>query len=134
MNNEIKEWWCDALESGEYEQGQGQLHCSMSNTFCCLGVLTDIYIKKTGLGLWNGYVFVPMIENEFNHKKFKQYYLPEEVAKWAEIPIQFYNSELQIIVFSGVKDFKLAHENDENKLSFKDIAKLIREADLIKAE
>jgi len=48
MNQDIKQRWVDALRSGEYEQGLGCLHNSSDNSFCCLGVLTDLYIKEHG--------------------------------------------------------------------------------------
>ena len=46
MNQDIKQRWVDALRSGEYQQGRGCLHDSKNNSFCCLGVLTDLYIKE----------------------------------------------------------------------------------------
>jgi hypothetical protein len=46
MNQDIKQRWVDALRSGEYEQGRGCLHDSNGSSFCCLGVLTDLYIKE----------------------------------------------------------------------------------------
>lgn len=50
MNQEIKQRWIEALRSGEYKQGYENLyHCGK---FCCLGVLTDLYIKEHGLQ-WN---------------------------------------------------------------------------------
>lgn len=45
MNPEIKQKWIEALESGEYEQGQGGLRIEDEggpDKFCCLGVLADI--------------------------------------------------------------------------------------------
>lgn len=45
MNPEVKKMWIDALESGEYKQGQGQLRTAASNKFCCLGVLSDLAYK-----------------------------------------------------------------------------------------
>ena len=44
----IKEWkdkWVAALRSGNYEQGKYCLR-SKQNTYCCLGVLCDIYDNK----------------------------------------------------------------------------------------
>lgn len=38
MDPKIKEAWCQALESGEYKQGQERLK-SPGNKFCCLGVI-----------------------------------------------------------------------------------------------
>lgn len=57
MNREIKEKWVAALRSGEYKQGMGQLRDSSDSRFCCLGVLTDLYIKETGQGKWDSNFF-----------------------------------------------------------------------------
>lgn len=46
MNKKIKEDWVKALRSGKYKQGKGELHNKEDNTFCCLGVLCDLYIKE----------------------------------------------------------------------------------------
>ena len=50
MNLEVKKLWIEALRSDEYKQGRHAL-CSMGASgvkeFCCLGVLVDLYIKKT---------------------------------------------------------------------------------------
>jgi hypothetical protein len=52
MNPEVKVKWTEALRSGKYEQGKGNLKkvsvCSGETkaTFCCLGVLTDLYIEE----------------------------------------------------------------------------------------
>ncbi len=45
MNPSIKQAWTKALRSGDYQQGKENL-CS-NGQFCCLGVLTDLYIKET---------------------------------------------------------------------------------------
>jgi len=47
MNQQIKQRWIEALKSGEYQQGHEALR--YDNKFCCLGVLTDLYIKEHGL-------------------------------------------------------------------------------------
>lgn len=39
-----------ALRSGEYSQCEGRL--KKSNSFCCLGVASDIYAKETGKADW----------------------------------------------------------------------------------
>lgn len=60
MDNRIKGLWLDALRSGEYEQGTGQLRNTLTGhnedtdsfeptgefTYCCLGVLCDLYAKE----------------------------------------------------------------------------------------
>lgn len=51
MDADVKKAWVDALRSGEYKQGQGQL-CQLPGggpKHCCLGVLVDLYVKSTGL-------------------------------------------------------------------------------------
>ena len=51
MNIPVVKKWIEALESGEYKQGQQSLKNS-SLEYCCLGVLTDIYIKECNKGEW----------------------------------------------------------------------------------
>lgn len=41
MKPEIKKIWIEALRSGKYQQGQGAL--KEGDSFCCLGVLCDLY-------------------------------------------------------------------------------------------
>lgn len=75
MDQVIKKKWTEKLRSGEYEQCQGVLH--KGEEFCCLGVLTDIYIKEMGLewipisygyevifeGQHEGYALHPVVRN-----------------------------------------------------------------------
>jgi hypothetical protein len=52
----LRSRWLVALESGEYEQGTDFLR--NENTFCCLGVLCNIYNKenwKKGIYVFNGF-------------------------------------------------------------------------------
>jgi hypothetical protein len=74
MKPEIKEKWLKALRSGEYKQGQENLH-PKDGSFCCLGVLTDIYIKEIGRD-W---------EEDSSCYVFNGCggLLPSEVMKWA---------------------------------------------------
>lgn len=59
MNPEVKADWIAALRSGEYPQTRARLwrHIETGDDsrpagYCCLGVLTDLYNKKTGKGSW----------------------------------------------------------------------------------
>lgn len=45
MKQEIAYQWADALESGKYKQGRHRLKSS-ENTFCCLGVLCDLFKEQ----------------------------------------------------------------------------------------
>lgn len=51
MDGTIAEAWALALESGEYTQGMGVLRTE--GAFCCLGVLCDLHLKRTGAGSWD---------------------------------------------------------------------------------
>lgn len=54
MNKEIKEKWVNALRSGDYHQTAGMLRrkgdefldFTTPDSFCCLGVLCDLYCKS----------------------------------------------------------------------------------------
>ncbi|WP_290738295.1 hypothetical protein [Haliea sp.] len=43
--------WVDALRSGEYKQGVGQLYNQDLDKYCCLGVACKVYEKETGYNL-----------------------------------------------------------------------------------
>lgn len=50
MNPQVKKKWLKALRSGEYEQTAGYL-CRIGkeyDSFCCLGVLCDLYARRRG--------------------------------------------------------------------------------------
>ena len=42
MKKSIAMKWVEALRSGKYKQGTGELHNKKENTYCCLGVLCAI--------------------------------------------------------------------------------------------
>lgn len=110
MNKKIKEDWVKALRSGEYAQGKGELHNKEDNTFCCLGVLCDLYLKAKGL-TWDDKTNIGTS-------------LPTAVVTdWAEMPL------------IGKDDWKVEYKNQSRWLehlndkehSFETIAKLIEE-------
>ena len=41
MTPEKKQQWLDALRSGKYKKGSGQLHVPERDEYCCLGVYCD---------------------------------------------------------------------------------------------
>lgn len=80
MNPTVKAKWLNALRSGEYAQGTERL-CH-EEYFCCLGVLTDLYLKEHEQE-WESrpdeeYGVVRGVNGQFLN-------LPEEVAEWAGI-------------------------------------------------
>lgn len=107
MNNNIK-LWIDALRSGEYKQGRRKL--KNGDTYCCLGVLCDLYAKETGKGKWRE-------DDQFlTDGRTSAFNLPLDVMKWAGVCL----SEGRF-AYGGKS---LVALNDEGK-SFSDIAEII---------
>lgn len=79
MNKRIKSDWIEALRSGDYEQGMEFLN--RDGTFCCLGVLCDIYRKQEGGDIWadNPYDMVKGIKSFRGESSI----LPVIVSDWA---------------------------------------------------
>jgi hypothetical protein len=81
MNQEYKTEWLAALRSGEYDQGKFKLK-HKDNTFCCLGVLCDLYLNKNNL-TWEDFPKNVTGENsEIFFKRFNEFdYLPLSLEK-----------------------------------------------------
>lgn len=77
MKANIKERWLAALRSGDYKQGTDRLR--IENTFCCLGVLCDLYAQETKTD-W--------IVDEIGNYEFLEGWgaLPLDVQDWAQLP------------------------------------------------
>jgi hypothetical protein len=105
MNPEIKQKWIDALRGGEYQQDKYSLKTSKG--FCCLGVLTDLYLKEKNQD-WeiteNGYYTFSEIKDA----------LSNEVANWCDFP--YLNKEAILIEM-----------NDDFGKTFQEIADYIEE-------
>jgi len=111
MNQDIKQRWVDALRFGEYKQGKGCLHDSSDNSFCCLGVLTDLYIKEHDKD-WRKPEDHTRLEFEGQRDV-----LPPSVTTWAGL-------DRSCSLLSGCD---LATRND-NGMSFYELAQLIEDA------
>lgn len=128
MNSEVKKIWIKALLSKKYKQGKGCL--KRGDEYCCLGVLTDLYLKKFHPEIvWNQITDLYPVFKNHNDVDFDKF-LPEEVMKWAGFtlndPIVCYSPEDPA---SGVFEAEgsLAVYNDEGS-SFEEIAAIIQEA------
>jgi len=105
--------WVNALRSKEYKQTKHSLRTT-SDTYCCLGVLCDLYAKDSGNNLWQ--------ENSpYTNYTFDDHAgtLPECVVKWAEI------NNTGTYSFQGIET-SLTVKNDQG-FTFEQIAKLIEE-------
>jgi hypothetical protein len=83
MDQRVKKMWIDALRSGEYQQTTSKL--KLGNSFCCLGVLTDLYNKETGKGSWKELSCVTIFASDDDYTE-EYMHLPREVQKWAGLP------------------------------------------------
>lgn len=112
MNLDIKKLWTAALLSSEYEQTHGVLHDN--DGYCCLGVLCDLYAKDTNT-VWqtDGVTFSLNGESEI---------LLVDVTIWAGLP----NRNPVIQLQPGI-NAQLSDANDNERLTFSAIAKLIDE-------
>ena len=136
MKKAIADKWVKALNSGKYAQTEGRL-CKngyKNDSFCCLGVLTDLYIQDKHKTTKNGkYTCGWEAETEFNKKIYsfegETEELPQKVAKWAGMKstygdIKWGNKDLGI-EFKSTDFDSLIDMNDSGK-SFKDIAQVIK--------
>ncbi len=118
MKPEIKEMWIQALESGEYQQGRA-LHPDQ-DTFCCLGVLCDLYHKETGNGEWinevpgDGIIHFKTIN--WGDPAYYSSMPPPEVHHWA------YGETVRDDFFPHLSGL-----NDRSRYTFPQIAQVIRE-------
>ncbi len=113
MNPEVKTQWCKALESGEYAQTEGMLHDATG--YCCLGVLCDLYAKQTGAEWVPG-------EGDNLEMYGADESLPSKVMAWAGL------KNPNPLVNVGGEIESLATLNDEEGMTFPEIAKYIRES------
>lgn len=118
MNPIVKAKWVAALRSGEYEQGIGQLR--LGNTFCCLGVLCDIYAKESET-VWESRN--PPSLGEVCYSFLSAYGLPpQEVVIWAELDLRE-----PVLTYGLETGVELTTLNDDLMLDFKQIADLIED-------
>lgn len=100
MEKSIKNKWIKALKSGEYRQARGKL--KRGSRMCCLGVLCDIIDPKG----WKKNTFY-----------FKDTYNNGSLSD-------------SVLSYSKLEEEEMNHciiMNDEDKLSFEEIAKYIKE-------
>jgi hypothetical protein len=124
--------WCERLESGDYPQATGTLN-KVGVGYCCLGVLTDQLKDVVGLEEHTDY----MEQRHEDGTEFQQpivayrpkgalnngetAVLPRQVSDFLGLP--------HTTVFVTTEDgyMSVVQLNDGKKLSFKEIAALVRE-------
>jgi len=87
MNADIKAKWVAALRSGEYKQGKNRLRTK--DSFCCLGVLCDLFLKDGRGGKWDDTLAGISYDGQrfaISEDEGSSYGLPESVSAWAGVP------------------------------------------------
>jgi hypothetical protein len=92
VRHEIRDQWVEALRSGRYAQGTGQLH--KDDRYCCLGVLCELAAEA-------GVVEKEAIYHDYSYDGVFAF-LPDNVVQWAGL------SDLD----PKVGDTYLSHLND----------------------
>lgn len=115
--------WADELESGKYEQVTGKLSDGGDGR-CCLGVACEAYLEATGEGTWTAYER----NDDTEARAFdlpggggSAGVLPSKVAEWLGTQIN--------PLLHDPENGSLAcatHLNDEEKLTFPEIAARVR--------
>lgn len=112
----IRREWIKALRSGKYKQTRGTLHSTKRNrdSFCCLGVLCDLALKKGVLKPTD----IVVSYNEY-HYLGRNGVLPKAVQDWAGLQTE--DGE-----YKGKKGSRdLTTDNDTAKRNFSKIADIL---------
>lgn len=122
-----------ALLSGKYVQGTGQLR-TMDNTYCCLGVACDVYLRVMGEGegFWSPdhhYEHkVPHYQFRAGNERGSRFFMPLAVH-------QFFGMNRTAGFYQMTKDGRtydsLAELNDRKGWTFKMIAALLQDETVI---
>jgi hypothetical protein len=120
MNAIAKTLWIQELDN--YTQGREVLRTA-DDTYCCLGVLCDVYRRETGLGEW---ILLPLGNYMFKtDNDTNSFLLPAEVRDWAGLatsaPELVYNGK-----FEGISVLNDGSSRIDS-LTFSEIKELIKE-------
>lgn len=75
FTKEIKNTWLNALKSGKYIQGVGELMNTKDGVkrHCCLGVLCEVH-PRLGLHIENGTSFTETLDGEIQNRKGESWF------------------------------------------------------------
>jgi hypothetical protein len=135
LKPDVKVLFINALRSGEYPQASNRL--KRPSGYCCLGVLTDLYIKSfPDKGKWvDG---IPYFKRGEEFVNGDMHYLSKEVREWAGEIIRDVETNILIANLPSPEDYtdlvdregrKFSQLNDRDKACFLEIAN-ITEQDL----
>lgn len=117
INKENMLKWIEELENTNLNQGTGFLHTTIDGNsgdrYCCLGILCNVAIKN-GVDVTINKGIQTLYDDATEMP-------PEKVDKWIGV-----DKESIFVKYKG-REFPVEYLNDVVKLSFKEIAKLLRE-------
>lgn len=147
MNKQVIEKWATALESGDYAQGKSRLHTITekgNSEFCCLGVLCELakdagVVEIVGQKREGGGPFYNEDTNThemsggftrvfygFKDDELEAYALPDSVAEWAGLAVDGVMDADPTLSHPAGGHHAASYWNDVEKVSFSDIAAMIR--------
>lgn len=119
MKTDIRDRWVEALRSGEYSQGYGEL--AIDGRYCCLGVLCEIAVQDGIVTKENiGSTDFVRYRSTSNRLDSGRSILPEAVKEWAGL------DSINPSATRNGRGGTLSRFND-NGASFQEIAFLIEE-------
>lgn len=119
MKKEIADAWVKELRSGNYKQATGVLK-SCGDGFCCLGVLSDMYVKTfPEIATWDDGDFTILGTDQYENLN-----LPEAVMKWSGV--RNYAGRVGNLIDDEGYEVILANLNDDGS-TFDEIADVIEE-------
>lgn len=113
----VKKQWLEALRSGKYIQGKGELR-SMDNRFCCLGVLCDLHSKEFKIE-WKPPATNDSVGYRYGGSAGVQ---PPDVTQWAMMGAE---DAVPRVIIDGLNR-RLDGHNDDG-YTFEEIANAIEE-------
>lgn len=126
MNPDVKRVWLKELRSGKYDQGKG--HLNLGGRYCCLGVLCEIAVE-------NEVIARSSDQNESSYGTPEELedhdgataYPPKGVVDWAGLPSENPKVTYEHCDMCGPGTRALSELNDDEELSFEEIADIIEE-------
>lgn len=145
----LKYWadkWVDALESGEYKQGSGNLRrhtpastgCAIEGccdraeekiTYCCLGVLTDVVLKDMpNIGKWTSSGFIASAStSDWSTNDYTPFVIQQITGLGSHNPTLYVDENRKTEFGVSSRKVSAATANDEEYKNFSQIAAYIRE-------
>lgn len=126
-----RETWLTALRSGEFKQGfNGSLHETETFTgedeFCCIGVACKLFSKELNLDVYNGVIDSCVWYGDVNSTAPSK--LIEYLGMYSELGRSTYMEDDDDPVYSVEPSHRtLATLNDENQMSFSEIADVLEQ-------